>query len=126
MIDSDSLLYDLVDLSLEGEKQEERLRKQFDALVLKEALYTGSGVFYYFEITEEQRKFRIADKNDSQMDQKNHTVINNLNLINVVLDINADVLIHLENGLIANIEVWNKTGSDYPKAELLSYQLKRY
>ena len=126
MIDPESLLYDLIDLSLEGEKGENLLREQFDVLILKEEHYTGSGVFYYFEITEEQRKFRLHEKDRLHPYSATPSVISNLELINKELDLIADVLLHIENGLLSYLEVWNKTGSDYPKAALLSYQLKRY
>lgn len=53
MIVAELLLYNLIDLSLEGEKQEDLWHEQFDVLVLKEEQYTGSGGFYYFEIGQE-------------------------------------------------------------------------
>ena len=48
----------------------------------------------------------------------------NIELVNKELDILADITIHLKDGIIDHIEIWNKTGVDYPLEELLTYELR--
>ncbi len=49
--------------------------------------------------------------------------IDGLELINESQNILADISVHLTNGIIDCVEIWNKNGENYPKNEPNKYQL---
>ena len=123
MINSE-LINDILDFSLEGEQFEDELTQQVEFLSIKEEEYTGTGLFVHFNHTEGIEKFRIeTDGKNLNVDGKSTDRIEKVELINKHINIQADTCIHLTDGLIDCVEIWNKLGS-YPESELLTYELK--
>ena len=122
MLDTEGLLYDVIDVSLEGELYEEQLRRQLELLTISEEKYTDSGLFTYFYADDKISKLKLSKSQIKNMG----VVFINIELINKQLNILADVIIHMKDGIIDNVEIWNKTGVNYPKEELLTYELKIY
>ena len=119
------LISDILELNVEGEKFEDLLFKQIDHLIIKEEEHTGVGLYVHFRYDKEIERYRLSD---SQLDELfgnfNHQ-IENFELINSDMEILADTTVHLTDGLIDCVEIWNKLG-DYPKEELITYELKRH
>ena len=122
MLDTEGLLYDVIDVSLEGELYEEQLRRQLELLTISEEKYTDSGLFTYFYADDKISKLKLSKSQIKNMG----VVFINIELINKQLNILADVIIHMKDGIIDKVEIWNKTGVNYPKEELLTYELKIY
>jgi hypothetical protein len=124
MIDSE-LIIDILDFTLESEECVEQLTNQMEFLSIKEEEYTETGLFVHFNHAEGIEKFRIeTDGKNLNVDGKSTYRIEKLELINKHINIQADTCVHLTDGLIDCVEIWNKVGS-YPKAELVTYELKR-
>ena len=114
MIESKFTL-DILDLILDDEAEAKSLREQIDFLTETEIEYTGIVMFIYFEnvfIYEEPSNHR-------------NSVYNGVELINEKQNVLADVILHVENGLIKSIEIFNKNGEDYPSGKLESYILRQ-
>ena len=124
MLDTDGLLYDLLDISLEGEVCEEKLRHQIGFLSIREEEHTGTGLYTYLDAGDEIIKFRLSEEEIEKMNIGSAKQFTNIELINEHLDILADITIHIEDGVIDCVEIWNKTGAEYPKEELITYELK--
>ncbi len=124
MIESE-LISNILELTVEGEKFEALLYQQINHLTVKKKEHTGVGLFVYLKYDKEIEKYRLSD---SQLDELfgnyNHQ-LDKFELINSDLNVLADTTVHLTDGLIDCIEIWNKLG-DYPKEELITYELKRF
>lgn len=124
MIES-KLIADILHLNIEGQKFEDLLFNQVDHLTIKEKEHTGSGLFIYFEYNKEIEKYRLSDTQLNELFGKHNPRIENFELINPELNILADATVHLADGLIDCVEIWNKSGN-YPKVEIVTYELKRF
>jgi hypothetical protein len=124
MIDSE-LIKEIIELTVEGEKFETLLFEQINHLTIKDREYTGVGLFVYFKHDKGIEEYKL---NDSQLEElfgeHNHR-IEKFKLVNAEIGILADTTVHITDGLIDCVEIWNKIG-DYPKEELLTYELKRF
>ena len=123
MIESD-FIKNILDLTIEGEKFSDLLFQQIDYLKLKEVDYTGVGCYYYFEHSKEIEKYRLNNTQLLDLFGNSCHMIQNIYVINQEININAQTMVWLEEGLIDCIEIWNGAGN-YPKCELLTYHLKR-
>jgi hypothetical protein len=124
MIDSE-LITEIIELTVEGEKFETLLFEQINHLTIKEQEHTGVGLLVYFKYNEGIEGCRLNDSQLRGLFGEHEHRIENFELINTEVGILADTTVHLTDGLIDCVEIWNKIG-DYPKAELLSYELKRF
>ena len=123
MIESD-LINDILEISIEGEKYEDQLQNQIELLTIKEEEHTGTGLFVYFEHQDGIEKFRIPSSGKNlDVEGKPTERIEKAELINEHINVQADTCVHLTNGLIDCVEIWNKPGP-YPKGELVTYRLK--
>ena len=121
MIESE-FIKDILDLTFEGEKHSDLLFQQIDHLKLKETDYTGVGCYYYFEQSKEIENFKLSKNQLLDLFGNSCHMIQNVYIINQKVNVNAQAMVWLIDGLIDCIEIWN--GSDtYPKGELITYKL---
>jgi hypothetical protein len=113
MIESD-YINDILEFSIEKEKYSELLFAQIAHLCIQEVKYTGVGCYYYFEHSKEIEKFRLNENQILDMFGKSSHMIQNIYVTNEDININAQIMVWLENGLIDCIEIWNGAG-EYPK-----------
>jgi hypothetical protein len=124
MIDSE-LIKEIIELTVEGEKFETLLFEQINHLTIKEREYTEVGLFVYFKHDEGIEEYKLNDSQLGELFGEHNHRIENFELVNAEIGILADTTVHLTDGLIDCVEIWNKIG-DYPKEELLTYELKRF
>lgn len=124
MIDSE-LISEIIELTVEGEKFQNLLFEQLNHLTIKDQEHTGVGLFVHFKYDEGIEEYRLNDNQLKELFGKHNHKIENIELINSEVEILADTAVHLTDGLIDCVEIWNKVGS-YPKEELLTYELKRF
>lgn len=119
------LVYNIIELTVEGEKFEDILFEQIRHLTEKEEKHTGVGLYVYFKYEPGIEKFRLTEFQLIELFGQYLHRLENFELINSDLNILADTTVYFSNGLIECLEIWNKIG-DYPKEELVTYELKRY
>lgn len=123
MIESD-FISSIVQLTVEGEKFEDILLEQIRHLTEKEVQHTDVGLFVYFENKPEIEKYRLSESQLFDLFGGFAHRLEKFELISSEMNVLADITVHFSNGLINCLEIWNKLG-DYPKEELVSYELKR-
>lgn len=124
MIQSRYIL-DLLDLLFDDHKASHLLNKQIEYLSVGDTEHTGMGLFINFNPDAGIDDFRVPKKlllnNTDSKDVLE--MINGLEIINESQKILADAIVHLKDGLINTLEIWNKGGSEYPVTEPLHYKL---
>lgn len=115
----------IVELTVEGEKFEELLFEQIRHLTEKEEEHTGVGLYVYFKYEPGIEKYRLTESQLTELFGDFAHRLEKFNLINSEMNVLADTTVHISNGLIECLEIWNKLG-DYPKEDLVTYELKRY
>jgi hypothetical protein len=115
----------IVELTVEGEKFEDILFEQIRHLTEKEKEHTGVGLYVYFKYEPEIEKYRLSESQLTELFGGFAHRLEKFELINSDINVLADTTVHFSNGLIDCLEIWNKLG-DYPKQELVTYELKRY
>jgi hypothetical protein len=106
-------IIDLLDLLVEGDKDELLLRKQIPHLTEETYHYTGSGLMLSFGHSEAINAFALT---------ADTTVIDGIIVESTVLHEAADAAIFIKDGLIDYLELWSRSGS-YPESELPDYIL---
>jgi hypothetical protein len=115
----------IIELTIEGEKFEDILFEQIRHLTVKEEEHTGVGLYVYFKYEPEIEKYRLTESQLAELFGEYAHRLEKFELINSEINVLADTTVHISNGLIECLEIWNKIG-DYPKEELVTYELKRY
>lgn len=123
MIDSE-LTLEIINLTLEGEKFEEQIRKQLDFLEETEIEHTGNGLSIYLSAQPGIEKYRLNGVQLNELFGDNITELTKFELFNKELNIQADTSVHFNDGIIDCVEIWNQLGN-YPEEDLLTYELKR-
>lgn len=123
MIES-HLIAEIVHVTLEGELFEEALRQQVQFLEESEYEHTGNGMYVYFEMQAGIEDYRLTYDQRVKLFGANNPELTKFELINEPMKVHADVTVHLTDGLIDCVEIWNKLG-EYPEEDLLTWQLKR-
>jgi hypothetical protein len=118
------LISNILELTVEGEKFESLLFEQIERLTEKESEHTRIGLYVYLKSESGIEKHRLSESQLEQMFGEHNHELTKFELINKNENILADLTVHFSNGIIDCVEIWNKTG-DYPKEELLTYELKR-
>jgi hypothetical protein len=118
------LISEIIELTLEGEKYEDLLFDQIKYLTEKEEEHTGVGLYVYLKQDLGIEKYRLTESQLIELFNNHNHQLEKFELINSALNVKADTTVHLSNGLIDSIEIWNKIG-DYPKGELMTYELKK-
>lgn len=115
----------IIELTIEGEKFEDILFEQIRHLTEKEEEHTGVALYVYFKYEPEIEKYRLTESQLTELFGEYVHRLEKFELINPEINVLADTTVHIANGLIDCLEIWNKIG-DYPKEELITYELKRY
>lgn len=89
--------------------------QQVDYITEDHFEYTGSGVFVYFKMEEEGKKYRA---------HLEHNRLNGVLVKSEEMDIGAEATISLSDGLIDFLEIWNY-GDVYPSGEPVHYTLEQ-
>jgi len=112
---SSKFIYDILNLMLDDETLDESLSRQITFLTDIETVYTDVGVFINFknEIEEEFLKIGMNLTFDGVEIQKDE------------LNILADAIIQVKDGIICQLEIFNKNGLSFPKEEIKSYVLNQ-
>ena len=110
---SSKFIVDILNLMLDDETLDESLFRQIKFLKDIESVYTNVGVFINFknEIEEEFLKIGMNltfDGVEIQNDEQN---------------ILADAILQVKDGIICQLEIFNKNGFDFPKEEIENYVL---
>ncbi len=119
------LILDIFDLIFDEIESEDLLRQQIQFLSEKSYEHTGIGMYVYFLADKEIEKYKIPTEKATNFDILGNPteMINGVELSNEELNILADTTVHLKNGIIDCIEIWNKNGEDYPRDEPVCYEL---
>ena len=114
MINS-QLILDIIDLILDDENEGKFLREQIDFITEKEIENTGIGMFINFD-----NKFEKLEMSFN----KDLTLVG-VEIRNEKQNVLADAILYVKNGLIAELEIFNKNGQDYPIENLDNYILEQ-
>lgn len=106
-------IIDILDLMLDCEKEDKSLREQIDFLTETEIDHTGSGLFISFENEQKKKYLKVG---------KNLTLIG-VEIKNEKLNVLADAILQIKDGIIDELEIFNKNGFDYPTEKLEYYIL---
>ena len=119
------LLLDILDLIFDGLENEKNLRCQIPFLKESSQEHTGIGLFINLDADKNINEYKISTINQLNKDVDGNPIerIDGLELINESENILADISVHLTNGIIDCVEIWNKNGENYPENELNKYQL---
>jgi hypothetical protein len=118
-------IYDIIEFTVEGEAFETELFEQLEILSVKEEEHTGIGLFVYFNHSEELENLKANYKcTEKNVDGDPIYDITKILLVNDSVKVLADTTVHITNGIIDCVEIWNKIGP-FPEGELITYELKR-
>lgn len=126
MIKSQYIL-DIFDLAFDDHSDCNLLRNQIQFLSVREIEHTGIGAFIYFSFHDQILQFKLDTSDSTKFDiEGNPTdIINGIEIVNPDLLILADATVYLKNGIIDYLEIWNKCGENYVKADPEHYQLNQ-
>ncbi len=124
MINSQYIL-DILDLAFDDHAESELLRKQVPFLTITDTDHTGIGAFIHFSTADQIQQFKLDTSNATNFDIEGNptSMVDGIEIKNSELSILADAIIHLKNGIIDHLEIWNKCGKDYVKTDPEHYQL---
>lgn len=124
MIDS-VFIKDVLDLTFDDFRAGDLLRKQIPFLVEGERQHTGIGIFIHFKYDNKIEKYKIDSESVTCFDSygKQFERLNGVEIRNESLSILADTYVILRDGLIDHIEIFNKSGDDYPLTDPEHYEL---
>ncbi|MEP0212214.1 MAG: hypothetical protein ABJD66_03295 [Cellulophaga sp.] len=118
------LISTIIELTVESEKFESQLLEQIELLTEKESEHTRVGLYVYLKPENGIEEHRLSKSQLEQMFGEHNHELTKFELINKNENVLADLTVHFSNGIIDCVEIWNKLG-DYPKEELLTYELKK-
>ena len=124
MIKSQYIL-DILDLAFDDHAECDLLKKQVSFLTVTETDHTGIGVFIHFSADDEIQQFKLDTSNARNFDiEGNPTdMLDGIEIRNSDLSILADAIVHLKNGIIDHLEIWNKCGEDYVQTDPEHYEI---
>ena len=87
--------------------------------------HTGIGAFIHFSSDDQIQQFKLDTSNATNFDIEGipTSIVDGIEIKNSELPILADAIIHLKNGIIDHLEIWNKCGKDYVQTDPEHYQL---
>jgi hypothetical protein len=94
-------------------------------LTVAEIEHTGVGLFINFISDKEIEAFKVDRKllADESTDPNVLEIIDGVEIKNESQNILADAIVHLKNGIIDSLEIWNKNGDNYPLIEPEHYEM---
>jgi hypothetical protein len=118
-------ILDILDLAFDGHAESELLRKQIPLLSIKGVEHTGIGAFIHFVSDKPIQQFQLDTANAINFDLEGNAIsmVDGIAIKNPELSILADAIVHLKNGIIDHLEIWNKCGENYVGTEPQHYQL---
>ena len=124
MINSQYIL-DIFDIAFDDHSESELLRNQVPFLTMTDIDHTGVGAFVHFSSDNQIQQFKLDTSNATSFDNEGNptSVVDGIEIKNSELSILADAIIHLKNGIIDHLEIWNKCGKDYVQTGPEHYQL---
>lgn len=126
MIESQYIL-DILDLAIDDHSQSDLLRKQISFLTVSDIDHTGIGAFIYFSADDQIQQFKLDTSNERNFDVEGNPtdIIEGIEIKNPDVAILADAIIHLKNGMIDHLEIWNKSGEEYVQKEPEHYHIEQ-
>jgi hypothetical protein len=118
-------ILDIFDLLFDDHKATDLLTKQIDFLTEGEIEHTGVGLFINFNSDKTIQAYKV-DRNllvDESDDPNLLEMIDGVEIKNDSQNILADAIVHLKNGVIDSLEIWNKGGDNYPLIEPEHYEM---
>jgi hypothetical protein len=118
-------ILDIFDIAFDDHPSSDLLRKQIPYLTLTNIDHTGIGAFIHFQADNQINQFRLDTTMATNYDIEGNTteMVDGIEIRNPKLSILADAIIHLKNGIIDHLEIWNKCGEDYVLTEPEHYEL---
>lgn len=111
MINS-SYINDILNKLIETESDYDLLKSQIDLLEIKDLEYTCTGLFVHFNRPTLIEKFKISQDK----------LLDGLIIKANELEMDAEAMLFIENGLIDYLEIWSHSG-EYPNHEIMNYEL---
>jgi len=118
------LISNILELTVEGETFEKQLFEQIELLTESRIEHTGTGMYIYFDIDDKTKAHQLSKSQLKEMFGDFNHDLTKFELVNSSINVLADLTVHFTDGIIDCLEIWNKLG-EYPKEELVTYQLKR-
>ena len=124
MIKSTYIL-DIFDLIFDEYESAELIKKQIPLIKEESREHTGIGLFINFKGCEEIENYKTPTLKFPVFDTDGNPIkrLNGVEIKNDALDILADITVHLRNGLIDSIEIFNKNGSEYRQINPVNYEM---
>lgn len=121
------LILDIFELLFDELGYEDLLKGQIPFLVVGSKEHTKVGAFIYFGHEKGIESFQVQAVGEPGFDSDGNLIarINGVELKNDNLEILAATTVHLKNGLIDCLEIWNKNGEEYPIVEPEVYRLEQ-
>ncbi len=110
MIESKYIL-DILDLAVDEYVAEHRLRKQIDCLTLRDTEHTGIGLYINFTPDNKIKAIKIEIGESTEVLTGHEIKVDSENIV-------ADAIVHLKDGIINYLELFNKNGEAYRQLNL--------
>ena len=112
---SSKLVIDILHLILDDDEVENSFREQIDFLIESSKENTGIGLFINFENELRDKYFKIGK----------NLIFDGVEIKDDELNILADIILHIKDGIIDQLEIFNKNGEKYPEQDIEHYILKQ-
>ena len=121
------LILDIFDLTFDDYEYGDLLRQQISFLRQSDQEHTSVGLFIYFKGEHGIEQYRVPTDKINSFDLEGDPIerLNGVEIKNEMLNILAEATVHLKNGFIDCLEIFNKNGEDYPTNEPDSYSLEQ-
>lgn len=110
---SSKFIIDILELILDDENVSKSLHEQIDFLTDTEIKHTGIGMFIHFENKLVEKYLKLGE----------NLTLNGIEIKNEKLNILAEAILKVKDGIVVELEIFNKNGLDYPKVEIENYTL---
>ena len=114
-------LLDIFDLAFDNHPAGSLLRQQVTHLSLLHTEHTGIGAFFYVEADSPIHHLAIPGDTAGTSTE----MLDGVEIRSIELSLLADATIHLQDGLIHHVEIWNKGGTNYPLIDPEHYELRQ-
>ena len=124
MIQSQYIL-DILEIAFDDHPSANLLQKQVPFLTIAKIDHTGIGAFIHFNPGNQIEQYKLATSTSTNFDIESCTteMISGIEIRNPKMGILADATVHLKNGIIDHLEIFNKSGEVYVEIEPKNYEL---